>query len=175
MCSCLIHLTLTSLPHRFQDFKMLISGDVMPQIPTNTEGRRRMRRRTFKGTGQVNGRIPGTCFVNPPVVPSSCPASTRTSKSVPAVTLNGSQPQGMVNGYINYRYKGRSTKSAQIQDNRVSAVTGAPATGRVSCGGVPDGILVNGTTGRDSSSPEHNLLVAVKNQRRGKKSRHKKR
>lgn len=151
----------------------------MPQDDINFEGRRRGPR---LNTCKANGQISGTALVNGPVAPKA--AATATSERTPAVTLNGSKLHCMVNGYINYGCKGKRTKAARKEGRRISAVTDAAAAGRVSVGGIPGGISVNGVTSLDTNAfahnsdqmtPELSLPAATKNKRRRKKFRHKKR
>ncbi|XP_028449213.1 uncharacterized protein LOC114565382 isoform X2 [Perca flavescens] len=164
-----------------------VTGDVMPQNGMNYEGR---RGGTRHNACKANGQVPGTGLVNGAVVHNGCPAdATRTSERTPAGTLNGTKPQCMVDGYINQRYKGRSTKAAPPRTigrhgSTISAVTDASAAGRVHGAGTPGGISVYGDTGLDTvalpcksdqMAPQPSLSAAAKIQRRRPKFRHKKR
>ncbi|GAA6232347.1 uncharacterized protein LOC108875811 isoform X1 [Lates japonicus] len=159
----------------------------MPQHVLNFEGRRRgTYHSTCKTNGLVNGQVPGTGLVNEAAAHNGRPAAaTRISECAPAGTLNGTKPQGMVNGYINHGYKGKSTsRTLRKQGNKISAVSDASAAGRVSGGDISGGISVNGATSLDTVVVPGNsdqmarkprLSAAVTNQRRRKKFRHKKR
>lgn len=76
-----------------------------------------------------NGQSLCTDLVNGPAAPNSCKASaSTTSESTPAVSLNGTKLQCMVNGYISHWCKGKSTKTEQKECKRISvSVTDAPA------------------------------------------------
>ncbi|XP_071359397.1 uncharacterized protein [Trachinotus anak] len=165
------------------------TGDAMPQNGMNFEGRRRGTRcSTCKANGLVNGQVPGTGLVNGAAAHNGCPATaTSISEKTPAGIPNGTKPQCMVNGYINHRYKGKSTKTApprtlRKQGNTISAVTYPSAAGEVSSRDISRGI--SGATSLDTvalpnksdqMAPESTLTAAAKNQRRGKKFRRKKR
>lgn len=164
-----------------QTFTLYITGDAMPQDHINFKGR---RRGTCHNTCKANGEISGTDLVNGPTAPNGCKAyATTTSESTPAVTLNGTKPQCMVNGYINHGCKGKSTKTQRKEGRRISAVIDASAAGSVSGGGIPGGISVSGVTSldvdasahnSDQMTPDHSLSASMKNRRR-KKFRRKKR
>nr|XP_020452604.1 uncharacterized protein LOC109958379 isoform X3 [Monopterus albus] len=167
-------------------FRLRVPGDAMPQDVIKCEGRRRgTRHSTCRANDQVNGWVPGTDLVNGAVVRNGCRAAESTkSNSVPAGTLNGTRQQWGVNGYINYRYKAKSTNAAQKQGGGISSVTNASAAGRVNNRGIPGGVSVSGATSLDTvaftcysdrRTPELSPSAAKKNQRRRKKFRHHKR
>ncbi|XP_029302292.1 uncharacterized protein LOC115017576 isoform X3 [Cottoperca gobio] len=160
------------------------TGDVMPQNSMNYEGR---RGGTHHNTCKAKDQFPRKGLVNGAVAHNGCQAaSTTTSESTPAGTLNGTKPQCMVNGYINHGYKGKSTTAARprTHGSTISAATDAPAAGRVHSASIPGGIPVNGTTRLDSAAslcnskqmaPQPNLSATAKSQRRREKCRRRKR